>query len=110
MPRVLQLTYSASGVDLGPLKLAMLTNHSKLRAELDAYYVVVCSLTRDERRYIPDSADVMGEDCSFETFRVRMNNEFREFGKYRTQRLVREASRRAPPVVAAGREKRISSS
>ncbi len=47
--------------------------------------------TRDELRYILDPADVMGEDYPSETFRVLKKNEEREFGEYRTQRLVLEA-------------------
>ena len=59
-----------------------------LRAELDAYYARLYGLTRDELRYILDPADVMGPDYPSETFRVLKNNEMREFGEYRTQRLV----------------------
>ena len=59
--------------------------------ELDACYARLYGLTRDELRYILDPADVMGEDYPSETFRVLKNNEVREFGEYRTQRLVLEA-------------------
>lgn len=59
-----------------------------LRAELDAYYARFYGLTRDELRYILDPADVMGPDYTSETFRVLKNNEMREFGEYRTRRLV----------------------
>lgn len=59
-----------------------------LRAELDAYYARLYGLTRDELRYILDPADVMGEDYPSETFRVLKNNEMRQFGEYRTRRLV----------------------
>jgi hypothetical protein len=38
-----------------------------------------------------DPADVMGPDSPSETFRVLKNNELRQFGEYRTQRLVLEA-------------------
>lgn len=62
-----------------------------LRAELDAYYARLYGLTRDELRYILDPADVMGADYPSETFRVLKNNEMREFGEYRTQRLVLDA-------------------
>lgn len=61
---------------------------ARLRAELDAYYARLYGLTRDELRYILDPADVMGPDYPSETFRVLKNNEMREFGEYRTQRLV----------------------
>ncbi|MGE0014513.1 MAG: hypothetical protein AB7S62_20045, partial [Azoarcus sp.] len=62
-----------------------------LRAELDAYYARLYGLTEEELRYILDPADVMGEDYPSETFRVLKNKELKEFGEYRTQRLVLEA-------------------
>ena len=62
-----------------------------LFAELDAYYAHLYGLTRDELRYILDPADLMGPDYPSETFRVLKNNEIRQFGEYRTQRLVLEA-------------------
>ena len=62
-----------------------------LRAELDAYYAHLYGLTRDELRYILDPADLMGPDYPSETFRVLKTNELRQFGEYRTQRLVLEA-------------------
>ena len=61
---------------------------ARLRAELDAYYAKLYGLTRDELRYILDPADVLGDDYPSETFRVLKNKELREFGEYRTQRLV----------------------
>lgn len=96
VPRVLELTYTAH--DLAPWA-ADLGYHGKpfafnperralLRAELDAYYAKLYGLTRDELRYILDPADIMGEDYPSETFRVLKNKEMREFGEYRTQRLV----------------------
>ena len=48
-------------------------------------------LTRDELRYILDPTDVMGDDYPSETFRVLKDREEREFGEYRTRRLVLEA-------------------
>ena len=44
--------------------------------------------TRDELRYILDPADLLGPDYTSETFRVLKTNEMRQFGEYRTQRLV----------------------
>jgi len=64
---------------------------AQLRAELDARYARLYGLTRDELRYILDPADVMGEDYPSETFRVLKNNELRDFGEYRTRRLVLQA-------------------
>lgn len=62
-----------------------------LRAELDAYYARLYGLDRDELRYILDPEDVMGKDYPSETFRVLKDREIREYGEYRTQRLVLEA-------------------
>ena len=62
-----------------------------VRAELDAYYARLYGLSRDELRYILDPKDVMGEDYPSETFRVLKDKEIRQFGEYRTRRLVLEA-------------------
>ena len=62
-----------------------------LRAELDAYYAKLYGLTRDELRYILDPQDVYGPDFPGETFRVLKEKEIRQFGEYRTRRLVLEA-------------------
>lgn len=116
VPRVLELTYTAKDLqpwaqDLGydgppfafggsrhpalsPHKAVPGQNperRAQLRAELDAWYAKAYGLTRDELRYILDPADVMGDDYPSETFRVLKNNELKEFGEYRTRRLVLEA-------------------
>lgn len=99
VPRVLELTYTAHDLsgwaqDLGYDGEPFLFDPDRratLRAELDAYYAKLYGLTRDELRYILDPADVMGEDYPSETFRVLKNKELKEFGEYRTQRLVLEA-------------------
>ncbi|WP_323032131.1 Eco57I restriction-modification methylase domain-containing protein [Brachymonas denitrificans] len=99
VPRVLALTYTAHDLsgwaqDLGydgePFPFDP-DRRATLRAELDAYYAKLYGLTRDELRYILDPADVMGADYPSETFRVLKNKELKEFGEYRTQRLVLEA-------------------
>jgi hypothetical protein len=99
IPRVLELTYTTHDLaawaqDLGycgqPFAFAP-GRRAILRAELDAYYAKLYGLTRDELRYILDPADVMGEDYPSETFRVLKNKELKEFGEYRTQRLVLDA-------------------
>ena len=98
-PRVLELTYTAHDLkpwaeDLGydgpPFRFDP-ERRALLRAELDAFYAHLYGLTRDELRYILDPSDVMGPDYPSETFRVLKNNEIRQFGEYRTQRLVLEA-------------------
>jgi len=99
VPQVLELTYTAHDLkpwaeDLGYNGPPFPWNPDRraiLRAELDAYYAKLYGLTRDELRYILDPADVMGADYPSETFRVLKNNDMREFGEYRTRRLVLEA-------------------
>ena len=99
VPRVLELTYTAHDLkpwaeDLGydgPPFPWNPERRAQLRADLDAWYARLYGLSRDELRYILDPADVMGEDYPSETFRVLKNNEMREFGEYRTRRLVLEA-------------------
>jgi hypothetical protein len=98
-PRVLELTYTSHDLkhwaeDLGYDGLPFRFDPERralLRAELDAFYAHLYGLSRDELRYILDPADVMGPDYPSETFRVLKNNETRQFGEYRTQRLVLEA-------------------
>ncbi|WP_160174132.1 Eco57I restriction-modification methylase domain-containing protein [Endozoicomonas montiporae] len=98
-PKVLELNYTghdmkafaeALGYHGEPFKFNANRRH-QLRSELDAYYAKLYGLTRDELRYILDPADVMGSDYPSETFRVLRNKEMKEFGEYRTQRLVLEA-------------------
>ncbi|PTQ79807.1 N-6 DNA methylase [Nitrosospira multiformis] len=99
VPRVLELIYTAHDLkpwaqDLGYFGEPFTFNpnrRAQLRAELDAYYAKLYRITRDELRYILDPADVMGEDYPSETFRVLKNKEVRDFGEYRTQRMVLEA-------------------
>jgi len=99
VPRVLELTYTSHDLkpwaqDLGydgPPFIFDPERRALLRAELDAYYAHLYGLTRDELRYILDPADLMGPDYPSETFRVLKTNELRQFGEYRTQRLVLEA-------------------
>jgi hypothetical protein len=98
-PRVLELTYTAWDLqpfaqDMGYDGEPFIWNPDRralLRAELDAYYAHLYGLTRDELRYILDPADLYGPDFPSETFRVLKNNEMKQFGEYRTQRLVLEA-------------------
>ena len=99
VPRVLELTYTSHDLSGWAQELGFYgapyafdpDRRAKLRAELDAYYARLYSLTNTELRYILDPADVMGEDYPSETFRVLKDRERREFNEYRTQRLVLEA-------------------
>lgn len=104
VPRVLELTYTAHDLsgwsqDLGyngPPFAFDPDRRAVLRAELDAYYARLYGLNHEEQRYILDPTDVMGADYPSESFRVLKNGELREFGEYRTQRLVqREFDRMA---------------
>jgi hypothetical protein len=95
----LELTYTAW--DLKPFAEALgydgppfrwdEERRASLRAELDAFYAALYGLTRDELRYVLDPSDVYGADFPGETFRVLKANELKQFGEYRTQRLVLEA-------------------
>jgi hypothetical protein len=105
-PRVLELTYTAwdlkpfaedLGYDGPPFPFDPERRH-RLRCELDAYYARLYGLTRDELRYILDPKDVMGPDYPSETFRVLKNSEIKQFGEYRTRRLVLEAFDVLTPV------------
>jgi hypothetical protein len=59
----------------------------------DAYNARLCGLTRDELHYTlrVDPKEVHGEDFPGETFRVLKEKEVKQFGEYRTRRLVLEA-------------------
>jgi hypothetical protein len=109
VPRVLELTYTADDMRAWAAEVAssynarfpetphvlpeapygfVLERRAALRAELDAKYARLYGLNRDELRYILDPADTHGADYPSETFRVLKNNELRQFGEYRTKRLV----------------------
>jgi hypothetical protein len=98
-PRVLELVYTA--YDLKPFAEDMgyhgepfrwdEDRRALLRAELDAYYAKLYGLSRDELRYILDPQDVYGPDFPGETFRVLKEKEIKQYGEYRTRRLVLEA-------------------
>jgi hypothetical protein len=62
-------------------------------AELDAYYARLYGFARDELRYTlrVDPKEIHGEDFPGETFRVLKEKEIKQFGEYRTRRLVLEA-------------------
>lgn len=98
-PRVLELVYTSWDLkpfaeDCGytgePFKWDE-QRRAILRAELDAYYAKLYGLTRDELRYILDPKEVYGEDFPGETFRVLKDKELRQYGEYRTKRMVLEA-------------------
>ncbi len=109
IPRVLELTFTSYDIkpfaeDMGyhgePFEWDE-ERRALLRAELDAYYAKLYGLTRDELRYILDPQDVYGPDFPGETFRVLKDKEIRQFGEYRTRRLVLDAWDRLEGVAPA---------
>lgn len=62
-----------------------------LQAELDAIFAHLYGLNTEDLVYILDPEDVCGKGCINETFRVLKDNEQRQYGEYRTKRLVLEA-------------------
>lgn len=100
-PRVLQLTYTSYSMkpwaeDLGYSGQPFAWNEDRrtqLRAELDVFFAHKYGLNEDELRYILDPAKAKGADYPSETFRVLKEKEIRQFGEYRTERLVLEAWR-----------------
>lgn len=96
LPSILELTYTSADMrpwaeDLGYTGAPFAWDEDRrahLRAELDAAYAHLYGLTRDELRYILDPADIYGSDFPSETFRVLKEKEIRQFGEYRTARLV----------------------
>jgi hypothetical protein len=94
--RVLELVYAgfdmkAFAKDMGHEGQPFLWDEDRraiLRAETDAYFAHLYGLTRDELRYILDPKEVFGEDFPSETFRVVKEKEEKEYGEYRTRRLV----------------------
>jgi hypothetical protein len=95
-PRVLELTYTSSSLKEwaaalgyeGPVFKYDVDRRAVLSAELDAYYGHIYGLSREELVYILDPKAAMGPKHPSETFRGLKNNETKEFGEYRTQRLV----------------------
>lgn len=65
-------------------------NRSVVQAEIDAYYARLYGLEREELQFILEPESIKPGYPS-ETFSVLKRNEEREFGEYRTQRLVLEA-------------------
>ena len=62
-----------------------------LQAELDAIFAHIYGLNTEDLRYTLDPEDICGKGCINETFRVLKDNELRQYGEYRTKRLVLEA-------------------
>lgn len=99
VPRVLELTYTANDLAVwaesvgyaGPAFPFDSERRAVIRAELDAYYARLYGLEREELLYILDPSACMGDDYPTETFRVLKSIEQRQYGEYRTRRLVLDA-------------------
>ncbi|PVY89436.1 hypothetical protein C8C95_0239 [Acidovorax sp. 99] len=88
--RALQREPALAGLNLTP------SDDPEERARLAAQLNVVVArdlfgLARDEMRYLLEPRDVLGPDCTAETFAALRRAEEREFGVYRTRQLVMEA-------------------
>jgi hypothetical protein len=71
----------------------------RLRIELDVLVARdLFGLTLDEMRYLLDPANVLGPDCSFETFGALQRAERRQFNEFRTRRLIMEAWQSLPII------------
>jgi hypothetical protein len=99
LPRVLELSYSSESMRGFAASIGFSGSpfpwnperRTKLRAELDAYYARLYGLSRDEIRFILDPNEVFGTAYPSETFRVLREREVKDFGEYRTARLVMDA-------------------
>lgn len=97
--KILELTYTSHSLahfarDLGYLGSPFSWNEERranLQADLDAFYARAYGLSRDELRYILDPVDLRGPNYPSETFRVLKETETRNYGEYRTRRLVLDA-------------------
>lgn len=107
--RVLELSYTshsmrplaeALGYDGEPFAWDE-SRRAQLKAELDAYYARLYGLTREELAYILDPTTKYPKDCPTLTFPTLQSNEMKQYGEYRTQRLVLaafNAQKRETPV------------
>lgn len=101
-PRVLELTYTSHAMkpwaeDLGYSGQPFVWNEDRrpqIRAELDAFFAKKYGLTEEELRYVLDPEKVKGSGYPSETFRGLKEKETRQFGEYRTERLVLAAWKR----------------
>jgi hypothetical protein len=71
---------------------------ARIRADLDARIARLYGVSRDDLRYILDPQEVEGPDFPGETFRVLKEKELRQYGEYRTRRLVLEAFSPSSPL------------
>jgi hypothetical protein len=99
VPRVLELSYTSKSLAGFAAELDYFgepfafdqERRQRIEAELNAFYANAYGLRKHELEFILDPKSVHGNSCPGETFRVLKNNEIRQFGEYRTRRLVLEA-------------------
>jgi len=95
VPRVLELTFTsidlnAWAVDIGYFEQSFTYDserRSVIQAELDAYYAKLYELNREELQFVLDPQSIKS-DYPSETFSALKRSEEREFGEYRTGKLV----------------------
>ena len=68
-----------------------LVNKTLISTSNSTCFLLNFNLTKEEPDYILDPQDVFGPNFPGETFRVLKEKEIRQFGEYRTKRLVLEA-------------------
>ena len=110
-PRVLELVYTAEDLkpfyeDVVSLSSAYdyrrdsqrgnpfafdINRRRLLMSEIDAYMARLWGLSRKDLEYVLHPSSALGADYPSETFRGLRDAELKEFGEYRTQRLVLEA-------------------
>lgn len=96
--KVIEITYTAFDLSNWAKDLAFTgdpfefdrNRRAIAQAELDAYYAKLYGLTREELQFVLDPQSV-NPGYPSETFAVLKRSEMREFGEFRTQRLVLEA-------------------
>ena len=97
--RVIRLVYTHDlmrpfaedmGSDREPFRFDA-NERAELRADLDAMFAKLYGLDRAYLCYILDPKEAAGIAHPSESFTALKNNEMRQFGEYRTQRLVLEA-------------------
>ena len=67
------------------------TKRARVQAEIDAIFAHLYGINTDDLKYILDPEDICGHGSINETFRVLKENEIRQYGEYRTKRLVMDA-------------------
>jgi len=84
-------------------------DRDRIRAEIDVLVARdLFGLTRDEMRYLLDPSDILGPECDFETFGALKRAEEREFGEFRTRRLIIQSWEHLPTPARSPRQPEVS--